>query len=75
MDSSELESKTWFPRPLGESAPNGISIGSHVNTCTGYDMHNSTHYSVFDFIFPYFFVSAWACARLSWPSRQLLSAR
>jgi len=31
-------------------------------------------YSVFDFIFPYFFVSG-PCARLSWPSRQLLSAR
>jgi len=31
-------------------------------------------YSVFDFIFPYFFVSE-PCARLSWPSRHLLSAR
>ena len=30
--------------------------------------------SVFDFIFPLFFVSG-PCARLSWPSRPLLSAR
>jgi len=30
-------------------------------------------YSVFDFIFSLFFVSG-PCARLSWPSRQLLSA-
>ena len=31
-------------------------------------------YSVFDFIFPLFFVAE-QCARLSWPPRQLLSAR
>jgi len=31
-------------------------------------------YSVFDFIFSLFFVYG-PCARLSWPSRQLLSAR
>jgi len=31
-------------------------------------------YSVFDFIFSSFFVSG-PCIRLSWPSRQLLSAR
>ena len=31
-------------------------------------------YSVFIFIFSLFFVSG-PCARLSWPSRQLLSAR
>jgi len=31
-------------------------------------------YSVFDFSFPHFFVSV-LCARLSWPSHQLLSAR
>ena len=65
------ESKTHsFVQLAAPWAKSAVSLCILLTQATLYFLS----YSVFDYIFSLFFVSG-PCARLSWPSRQLLSAR